>query len=86
MGIQAITVFAGLAIALAVAVFASLLDVGAPLLGWFAIALVPVLWTLLHLTERVIGREIWHYTAPYPYRAMRAAAVGNAPHLKRAGA
>ena len=59
-----------------------MLELSAPLVGWLAIGSVPVLWTLLYLTERLIGREIWHYTAPYPYRRMQVANVAEAPHLE----
>ena len=75
MGIQVLVVFVGLIIALSVGVLAGMLELSAPLLGWLAIGLVPLLWTLLYLTERVIGREIWHYTAPYPYGWMQVDTV-----------
>jgi len=78
VGIQVLVVFAGLSIALSVGVLAGMLELSAPLVGWLAIGLVPVLWTLVHLTERVIGREIWHYTAPYPYREVQVATTAEA--------
>jgi hypothetical protein len=31
---------------------------------------VPVMWAIMYLLERVLGREIWQYSAPYPYRWM----------------
>ena len=80
MGIQVLVVFAGLSIALSVGVLAGMLELSAPLVGWLAIGSVPVMWTLLYLTERVIGRDIWHYTAPYPYRSMEVATVAEASH------
>lgn len=84
MGIQALVVFIGLTIALVTGVLGGTLEIGARLAGWLAIGLVPVMWTLLYLTERVIGREIWQYTAPYPYRSMQVAAVAEASRLQTA--
>ena len=80
MGIQVLVVFAGLTIALTMGVLAGMLELSAPLVGWLALGLVPVLWTLLYMTERVIGRDIWHYTAPYPYRSMEVATVAETSH------
>ena len=68
MGIQALVVFIALTIALIVGVLAGTLEVGVGLAGWLAVGLLPLIWALLYVTERVIGRDIWHYTAPYPYR------------------
>ena len=63
MGVQAVVVFIGLTIALSVGI-AGTLKVRAPHPGWPVIGLLPTMWALLYLTERVIGREIWQYTAP----------------------
>ena len=84
MGIQVLVVFVGLIIALLVGVLAGMLELSAPLVGWLAIGVVPFLWTLLYLTERVIGREIWHYTAPYPYGWMQVETVMEASHPESA--
>jgi hypothetical protein len=84
VGIQVLVVFAGLGIALSVGALAGLLELDAPLVGWLAIGLAAVMWTLLALTERVIGRDIWHYTAPYPYRGMQGTADAAASHLESA--
>jgi hypothetical protein len=84
VGIQALVVFVGLIIALTVGFFAGTLEVGARFAGWLAIGLVPVMWTLLYLAERVIGRDVWHYTAPYPYRWMEVATVAEASRLQTA--
>jgi hypothetical protein len=73
MGIQAVVVFIGLVFALALGVVAGTWYASSPLAGWLAIGSVPVLWGLMHLIERVTGREIWHYRAPYPYSSMQAA-------------
>ena len=84
MGIQALVVFVGLAIALIAGVFTAPFESGARVAGWLAIGLVPVLSALLHVTERVIGREIWHYRAPYPYRRMKVATVAEVSRLPTA--
>ena len=73
MGIQAVVVFIGLVFALAIGVVAGTWYASSRLAGWLAIGSVPVLWGLLYFIERVIGRDIWHYTAPYPYWSMQTA-------------
>lgn len=70
MGTQGFVVSVGVAIALTIGAAAGVSDVGARGVATIAIAMVPVIWMLLHMKERVIGREIWQYTAPYPYRSM----------------
>jgi hypothetical protein len=75
VGVQALIVFAGLATALTVGIVAGVLEFESRLVGWLAIALVPVMWMISHLIEWAIGRKIWEYTAPYPYRWMQAIAV-----------
>ena len=35
------------------------------------IGVVPVIWALSHVVERLMGRDMWHFSAPYPYRWMR---------------
>ena len=84
MRIQVLVVVAGLSIALSVGALAGVLELGAPLVGWLAVGLVAVLWTVLYLTERVIGHEIWHYTAPYPYRGMQVTADAGPSRLESA--
>ena len=73
MGIQALVLFIGLAIALAAGVFAGTLEATAPFAGWLVIGLFPVMSALWYLTELAIGWEIFHYTAPYPNRREAAA-------------
>ena len=34
------------------------------------IGFVPAMWGLAHLVERLTGRDLWHFSAPYPYRWM----------------
>ena len=35
------------------------------------IGFAPVIWTASHVVERLTGRDMWHFTAPYPYPLMR---------------
>jgi hypothetical protein len=63
MRIQAVVVFIGLLLALAAGVFAGGWYGASPVAGWLAVGSVPVVWGLLHLIERAMGREIWHYSA-----------------------
>jgi hypothetical protein len=72
VGIQSLVVFLGITIALTAGTVAGLLGVGARGGAWLATGVVPVTWMLLYLTEQMRGREIWEYTAPYPYRSMEA--------------
>ena len=87
MGIQAVVVFIGVAFALALGVLAGAWYGDSPLAGWLAVGSASVLWGLMYVIERVTGREIWRYTAPYPYSSMEAAAprgetaVRNVPEL-----
>ena len=83
MGIQAVVVFIGVAIALVVGVIVGMLEVGGPLAGWLAVGLLPVSWALLNLVERATGQDVWHYTTPYPYRRMEVASVTGASRLRR---
>lgn len=36
-----------------------------------AIGMAPLIWGASHLIERLTGRYLWHFSAPYPYRWMR---------------
>ena len=84
MGVQVLVVVVGFTIAVSVGIFAGMWEVGTPLMVWLVIGMVPVLWALLYATEQLIGREIWHYTAPYPYRGMEMATVAEASHREPA--
>jgi hypothetical protein len=84
VGVQTLVVFVGLAIALLVGILVGTLEVSVGPVGWLIIGTVPVVWGLLYVTERLIGRPIWHYTAPYPYRWMEDAAVSEASRLQTA--
>src|SRR4051812_38216816 len=35
------------------------------------VGFVPAMWAASHAVERLTGRDIWHFTAPYPYPWMR---------------
>jgi hypothetical protein len=35
------------------------------------IGMAPLIWGASHLIERLTGRALWHFSAPYPYRWMR---------------
>jgi hypothetical protein len=83
VGIQALVVFVGLTIALIVGVLAGTSEV-AGLAGWLAIGLVPLIWASVYLMERVIGRQIWQHTAPYPYPWMQVATVPEVSEPRRA--
>jgi hypothetical protein len=71
VGIQALVVSVGIVAALALGIWGASFDSlnGA---GWLVIAVVPAVWAALRLTERLIARDIWEYTAPYPDPSMLA--------------
>ena len=54
---------------------------------WAAPALAPALaigfgaavWAIAHALERMLGRGIWHFSAPYPYRSMRQQRADDLP-------
>jgi hypothetical protein len=35
------------------------------------IGFAPAIWAASHVAERLTGRDMWHFTAPYPYPWMR---------------
>lgn len=35
------------------------------------VGFVPAIWAVSHVFEWLTGRDMWHFTAPYPYRWMR---------------
>lgn len=79
MGIQTLVVFVGVAITLVLGITTAVWGASLRAAGWIAIGFVPITWALLHLIERLIGREIWRYSAPYPYRWMDAAPTHDGP-------
>jgi hypothetical protein len=79
MGIQTLVVFVGVAMALVLGITTAAWGASLRAAGWIAIGFGSIMWALLHLIEWLIGREIWHYSAPYPYRWMDAAPTHDAP-------
>jgi hypothetical protein len=37
------------------------------------IGMAPLIWGASHLIERLTGRDLWYFSAPYPYRSMQEA-------------
>ena len=35
------------------------------------VGFLPAIWAASHVIERRTGRDMWHFTAPYPYPWMR---------------
>ena len=35
------------------------------------VGFLPVTWAVSHAIERVAGRDMWHFSAPYPHRWRR---------------
>jgi hypothetical protein len=49
------------------------------------IGFVPAIWAVAHALERRAGRDMWHFSAPYPYRWMRERAETPLPPPNPAG-
>jgi hypothetical protein len=79
MGIQTLVLFIGVASALGVGLLTAASGASLRSAGLIALGFVPLLWILNYLIERLIGREIWHYAAPYPYRWMDVTLTDDAP-------
>ena len=79
MGIQSFVVFIGVAAALGVGVITSASGASATTAGLIAVGFLPLMWALTHAIERLVGRDIWHYSAPYPYGGMDAASIDVEP-------
>ena len=60
------TVVFALALGVVAAASESRLLIGALIVGF-----VPAIWAALHVVERLTGRDMWQFGAPYPYRGMR---------------
>jgi hypothetical protein len=43
------------------------------LAGALVIGFVPAIWVVSQALQRLTGRDMWHFRAPYPYRWMREA-------------
>jgi hypothetical protein len=61
-------VFIGVAAALGASVLAAASGASMRVAGFIALGFVPLMWAVTHLIERLIHRDIWEYSAPYPYR------------------
>ena len=70
MGIQTLVVVIGVASALGIGLFTAASAVSLKTAGLIAIGFVPLMWAVTHVIERIIGRDVWDYAAPYPYRWM----------------
>jgi hypothetical protein len=74
------TVALALAFAITAAASESRLLVRALIVGF-----VPAIWAVSHVFERLRGRDLWHFTAPYPYRWMRERGETAPPQRDSAG-
>jgi hypothetical protein len=61
-----ITVVVALALGVVAAASESRLLIRALIVGF-----VPVMWAVSYAIERLTGRDIWHFSAPYPLRWIR---------------
>ena len=86
MGIQSVVLLAGLAVALIGAILAGAVDAPDRLAGWLAMGAAVVAWTLVLVTERVLRRELWLYTAAYPDPLSERAGAREAAHQSKAPA
>ena len=67
--IRAIVILVTIVGALAVGI-AGASSGGPKLSGVLVLGVVPVMWRALRLLERRMGRDIWQFDNPYPYRWM----------------
>jgi hypothetical protein len=67
---RAVFVLTTVVLALALGIVAAASD--SPLLiRALIVGFVPMMWAVSHAIERLAaGRDVWHFTAPYPYRWM----------------
>jgi hypothetical protein len=79
MGIQTLVVVIGVASALGVGVLTAASGMSLRSAGLIAVSLVPLLWAVTYVIERIIGRDIWDYAAPYPYRWMDVTPTDETP-------
>ena len=79
MGIQTLVVFIGVMAALGAGFITAASGASLRIAGFVALGFVPLMWALTHLIERLIGRDIWQYSAPYPYRWMEAPPIEGTP-------
>ena len=64
MGIQVFVVLVGIVTALALGVFSAVWFPSMSGAGWIAVGALAVALALLHVTEKIIRRGIWDYSAP----------------------
>jgi hypothetical protein len=67
---RVVFVLTTVAVALALGVVAAALE-SRPLIRTLIVGIVPVMWAVPHVIERLTGRDMWHLSAPYPYRRVR---------------
>jgi hypothetical protein len=79
MGIQTLVVFIGVATAVGVGLLTVLSGASPRAAGLIAVGFALLMWALTGLIERLIGHEIWQYSAPYPYRGMDVAPSNDRP-------
>lgn len=60
------TVVCALALSVVAAAADSRLSIRTLIVGF-----VPAIWAVSHVLERLTGRDLWHFSAPYPNRWMR---------------
>jgi hypothetical protein len=53
------------------------------LIGALIVGYVLTVWCVSSLIERVTGRDLWDFGAPYPYRRMREGTADDAPNPGR---
>jgi len=70
--VRAAFVMGTVLLALALGVGAAVSD-SRPFVVVLTIGMAPLIWGVSHLIERLTGRDLWHFSAPYPYRWMREA-------------
>ena len=69
---RAAFVLGTLLLALVLGIFAALSG-SRVVVATLTIGFMPVIWGASRLIDRVTGRGMWHFSAPYPYRWMREA-------------
>jgi hypothetical protein len=64
MGVQTLVVFIAVALPLALVITIVSLGLSLRVAGLMILAVLPVVWAVMHVIERRIGRGIWQYSAP----------------------
>jgi hypothetical protein len=78
---RAVFILTTVVLALALGILTAVSESGL-LMAAVAVGFVSVIWGVSHLLERLTGGDMWHFTAPYPYRWMGGPreAAGPLPH------